>query len=304
MLLLFPFLPQSFTLPIAALVGVASFVRPRVGLALALAVPVLPLGDVSIGLAIAYAAAAALWFQIWWRQARAGAAFVLGPVLAAVGLLALVAFGADRVRGAPRRALLVLGSLAAAVSFAALRGSSLPFVGAPPPTGLGITRSESPTAVVTALASYAWSQPALLLLAGILGLIAVASPLARRASVWQLSLAGSTVVAAMLLAPTLAMNVDVRPGEIVVASALGLGFLARPALAAARQAAPSGEQTRAARLVRALTRRIPRPSAPRIGGARRAESAPHSTAAAELGPIVTDPVSLEEAWTRLIETPE
>lgn len=305
MLLLFSFMPQSFTAPIAGLVAIASFARPRFGLALALAVPVLPLGDVSIGLAMAYAAAAAMWFQLYWRQPRVGAAFVLGPVLAAVGLLALVAFGTDRVEGAAQRLLLLLGAVAAAVSFAALQGSSLPFVGTPPPAGLGITRSESPTAVATALAGYAWSEPALLLLTGILGLIAVASPLARRASVWQLSLAGSTLVGAMLLTPTLAFGVDVQPGEVVVATTLGLGLLARPALAAARAAAPAGAETGATRLVETLVRRVPRPSLGRLDGLRlRPEGTPSPATEAGLGPIVTDPVSLEEAWTHLIDAPE
>ncbi len=312
MLLLFSFLPQSFTLPVAMLTGAASFVRPRFGLALALALPILPLGDVSIGLAIAYAAAAACWFYLHWHQPRAGAAFVLGPVLGAVGLLALVAFGSVRIIGALQRGLAVVAAVAAGVAFAGLRGASFPFVDTLAPAGLGISGSESPTAVAAALAQYAWSQPALLTVTGVLTIAAVLSPLARRATLWQLSLAGSMLVAAVLLIPTLALGADVRPGEVVVAVVLGIGVLSAPALAAIRAQAPaaSGAATRRLATLRA---RVSAPFAagnrrlsPRADAARPASTtgavAPPSPASvsAPLGPIVTDPVSLEEAWSQLV----
>ena len=309
MLILFPFLPQTFTLPVALLVAAAAFLRPRVGLALALAVPILPLGDISTGLAIAYAGAAACWFQLHWRQPRAGMAFMLGPLFAAVGLLALVAFSSIRIVGALQRALSVLAAVAAAVGFASIQGRALPFVDTPPPAGLGITGSDSPTAVVEALARYAASQPTLLVITGILALIAVLAPLARRATLWQLSLASSTIVAAALLGPTLAFGTDVAPGQIVVAVAIGIALVARPALAALRQATPNPVAAAAASMGGRLTRAIPRPAIKLRrrgrGSVDEAEALANANqiarAPAELGPIVTDPISLEEVWSNLID---
>ena len=307
MLLLFSFLPQAFTLPVALLVAAVSFVRPRLGLALALAAPILPLGDVSIGLAIAYAGAAACWFHLHWRQPRAGMVFVVGPALAAVGLLGLVAFGSARIIGALQRALTVGAAVAASVGLASLHGKALPFIeDARVVTGLGITGSESPAAVTVALARYAWSQPALLVVTTALVLVAVLAPLARKATLWQLSLASAGVVASALLIPTLALDTDVRPAGIVLAVALGLGLLARPALMALGGEAPGATS---GQLRRALARTVPRPTVKRrrpapgavLPPSGVAKVAPPPTAALELGPIVTDPISLEEAWSELID---
>ena len=86
---LLPFFPGSWPAGIAVAVAAASLFRERLGLAVALAVPVLPLGNVSLGLAVVYAALAALWLVLFWREPRGGLLFVLGPVLAAISILAL-----------------------------------------------------------------------------------------------------------------------------------------------------------------------------------------------------------------------
>ena len=310
MLALFPFLPEGFTLPVALLVGAAAFLRPRLGLALALAVPILPLGDVSIGLAIAYAAAATCWFHLHWRQPRAAMVFVFGPALATVGLLALVPFCSGRLVGGLQRALTLVAAVAATVGLAGLRGGPLPFVEeALVPAGLGVAGSESPTAIVAALARYAWSQPALLVVTAVLTLVAVFAPLARRATVWQLSLASSAVVATTLLAPMLVLGTQVQAGEIVIAVAVGLGILARPALKALQGTSPGAAWTASQRLRGGLARRLPQPS---FKLPRPARDTAHTTPMAvqapplepcgpQLGPIVTDPISLGEAWSNLIE---
>ncbi len=304
MLVIFPFFPYSFTLPMTLLVAGAAFVRPRLGLALALAVPVLPLGDVSSGLAIAYACAALIWLIVYWRAPLAGAAFVLGPLLASVGLLGLLAVVGVRVVGPARRAGIVVGGVAAAAAFAALRDLPLPFVDAATPAGLGIRTSDDPVAVLSALATYAWSQPALLALTGVLALAAAFAPLGLRATVWQLSLVGSLLVATMLLLPTLAFDVDVGPGELVVAAAVGIAFLGTPALGKLRETI-EGRDGAAPRSPGRFERRIGRIGAAltalttRIG--RRTGSRQLDPTPATLGPVVTDPVSLEEAWSHVID---
>jgi hypothetical protein len=321
MLVLFTFLPQSFTLPIALLVGLAAFARPQLGLGLALAIPILPLGDVAIGLAGAYAAAAAGWLYLYWRQPRAGAAFVLGPPLAAVGLLGLFPFGTAGIRGALQRAFATAGAVAAACGLAALSRTPLPFVGGELPAGLGITASDSPTAVVVALASYAWSQPALLAVTAVLTLVAVLSPLARHASVWQLSIGGVLLIAATLLVPTLAFGTDVHPSGVIIAIAIGVGLLARPAFAAIREGAPARKASRRQETAMSDEPRPKHAAAMASGRARRFSlrrrkartqpreekpvvQEPGSVGLVELGPIVTDPVSLEEAWSNLVDAAE
>ena len=75
---------------LAAVAAVAAFRSPRAGLALALAAPVLPLGNHALGLALLYGALALAWLVLCWRDARWGLAFLAGPALAAAGLLALL----------------------------------------------------------------------------------------------------------------------------------------------------------------------------------------------------------------------
>lgn len=300
MLMLFPFFPASFTIPVSILVASASFIRPRLGLALALAIPILPLGDVSSGLAIAYAVAAFAWLVAHWRSPFAGSAFALGPPLAYVGLLGLLPIGVIRASGPIRRASLVTAGIAAAASFAAMKDMRLPFLGVSPPAGLGISGSDDPVAVVGALAEYLWSQPALLALSAILALVAALAPLGFRATLWQLSIAGSLVVGAMLLVPTLAFDAQVSAGEIVIATLAGMTFLARPTLAALRPTGPTdGVETRTepGRLGQSLARlNVIRDRFTREPRSESAESPP-----APDGPLVTDPTSLEEAWSHVID---
>ena len=85
-----PFYPSGGAAAIAVVSAVTAFRSPRAGLALALAAPVFPLGNVALGLALAYGAVALAWLVLFWRDARFGLAFVAGPLLAPLGLLALV----------------------------------------------------------------------------------------------------------------------------------------------------------------------------------------------------------------------
>jgi hypothetical protein len=301
MLLLFPFLPQTFTLPLALLVATASFIRPQFGLALALAVPVLPLGDVSSGLAMAYAGFALTWLLWHWRAPLAGSAFALGPPLAAVGLLGLLPLAGIGTRGPLRRIAMVVAGVAAATAFAALRDTSLPFVDTDAPAGLGIAGSENAAAVIRALTSYAWSQPALLTITGVFAVVALLAPLGRRASLWQISVASSLAVAITLLVPTLAFDSVIRTGEIVIAVSLGAGFLARPALARIRETAAArspGSKRRSLGTPRlAVLQRWPR----RAQGSQESWPASVQQSPIETSPVVTDPSSLEEAWSHVID---
>jgi hypothetical protein len=75
---------------LATLAAVLTFATPRLGLAFALAVPILPLGNISLGLAIVYSVLAAGWLALFWPRPRTALLFVAGPLLAPLGLLALI----------------------------------------------------------------------------------------------------------------------------------------------------------------------------------------------------------------------
>tara|TARA_B100000686_G_scaffold289835_1_gene316835 strand:+ start:390 stop:1259 length:870 start_codon:yes stop_codon:yes gene_type:complete len=285
----------------AGIVALTSFIRPRLGLAIALVIPILPLGDVSTGLAIAYAAAAAIWLFLHWRKPHVGAVFVLGPILAIPGLLGLIAFGAAWVNGALRRSLLTIGCITAAIAFSGLQGKKLPFFGDTPPSGLGIARSEDPLAVITALANYAWSQPAFLFLGGIFAVISISAPLARQATLWKLSFASSFIVATTLLIPTLVFNLTIQWNEIVIAIALGATLLAGPALAAIRADAPPAKRNAIVHLKSVLLNTISLPRAGKNIQSSQQKVMQENPAIAGIGPIVTDPISLEEIWSQLAE---
>ena len=93
---LLPFFPRGWPFLLGAVAAVVALRSPVAGLAAALAVPVLPLGNLSLGLALAYGAVAAGWLLAFRREATAGLLFAAGGVLAPIGavtLLPLVALG-------------------------------------------------------------------------------------------------------------------------------------------------------------------------------------------------------------------
>src|SRR5438309_1341543 len=79
--------------------------RARAGLAFALAVPVLPLGNFALGAAILYGAAALGLFALAWREPPSGLLFSLGPLLAPISCIGLLPLAALAVRSPVRRAV-------------------------------------------------------------------------------------------------------------------------------------------------------------------------------------------------------
>jgi len=190
-----PFYPTGWAPAIAVAAALAAFRAPRVGLALALAAPVFPLGNVSLGLALVYGAVALAWLALSWRDARFGLAFLAGPLLAPVGLLALVPLAVAGCRGAVRRAAQTLAAVAVASVAAGMRGAYLPFSqGAVPPLDLAGVNS-----VATAATTLLEAVPAGLALEALaLAALAVAVPYAR--TPWRIAALGAGALAALLFA--------------------------------------------------------------------------------------------------------
>jgi hypothetical protein len=195
-----PFFPAGWPAGLGIATAALAFLRARIGLAIALAVPILPLGNISTGLALAYSALAAAWLALCWRDARNGLAFAAGPLLGLVGAIGLLPLVLARVRSAARRAALAAVGVLTAALVAGLRGAPLPFTGDAPPLGLGLTGSDSAPAVAGSLVDALAAQPALLVEAGALAVAAAALPFVRRRGLWPVALFGAALVVATVLA--------------------------------------------------------------------------------------------------------
>ncbi len=198
---LLPFYPHGVAIGLAAAAALAGLAEPRIGLALALAVPVLPAGNVSLGLAFVYLPVAVAWLALFWRDARHGFYFLAGPLLAPASALPLLPLVGARASGLLRRALIPAAGVLAAGLVAGLRGAALPFGDGEPPLGLGIAGSESPSAVASALLQAMLDHPLLLVEAVILGAATLALPAVKARGLWAIAAFGAILIALGLLVP-------------------------------------------------------------------------------------------------------
>jgi eukaryotic-like serine/threonine-protein kinase len=200
-----PFYPHLLAPLLALLAFGLTFARPRLGLAFTLAVPVLPLGNVSSGLALVYAGVACCWLLLCWRTPREGLFLALGPVFAPLLALGFLPLASQAVHSRSRRAIQVGAAVLLAAVVAGLRHAPLPFTGTAPPKGLGITGSEDPFAVGLALWHFLLAHPTLLLEAAALAAAAVVLPIARERGLWAIAgLGAGLMVVTLLPAPTVA----------------------------------------------------------------------------------------------------
>jgi serine/threonine-protein kinase len=189
-----PFYPHGWPIGLGLAAAAATLFRERVGIALALAVPFFPLGNISLGLALLYAALAAAWLLVTWREPRTALLFVVGPLLAPIAALGLLPLAAARVRRAPIRALTVaIGVLTAALA-AGIRHVALPLVGGPAPLGIGVAAARDPFDVAGSLARAAGAHPPLLLETCALALVALALPQARARGRWAAAGLGAGMI--------------------------------------------------------------------------------------------------------------
>jgi hypothetical protein len=193
-----PFYPARWPLALAVVAASLTALRPRLGLAFALAVPVFPLGNVSYGLAVAYAAAAACWLALMWGDPRRGLLFAVGIVLGPVGLLGLVPLALVQVPSLVRRAALALAAVLLAGVVAGVHGTGVPFSGRAA-SGLGVAGSDHPVAVLHALWQWLLGAQELGLEALILALTAAALPFLARTTDLTIATFGAGLLASTLL---------------------------------------------------------------------------------------------------------
>jgi hypothetical protein len=194
-----PFYPTGWPFALAAIAAGATFLHPRLGLAFALVVPVLPLGNFALGAAVLYVAVATCLLVVCWREAQHGLLFVLGPLLAPLAAIGLLPLSALAVRSPVRRGVLVAAGVLAAGIVAGVRGAALPFDGSAAPD-LGVATSGDPVSVLTALWHALTSSPALGVEALVLAAVAVLLPYTRARGLWPVALLGAAFLAASLLA--------------------------------------------------------------------------------------------------------
>jgi eukaryotic-like serine/threonine-protein kinase len=195
-----PFFPPHWPLAIAAAAAACALVRPRIALGLALAAPVLPLGNVALGLAVLYGAVALAWLAAFAREPRWALVPALGPLLGPVGALALLPLAARPLHSHVRRALAAGGAVLVAALVAGARGAPLPLTGELPPLGIGIGGSDDPAAVGRALVDTATAHPQLALVGLALAAGAAVLPHAEARGLWGIAGFGAVLLAALLLA--------------------------------------------------------------------------------------------------------
>jgi predicted Ser/Thr protein kinase len=159
---LLPFYPAHTPVLLAVLAAATALVAPRWALALALVVPVFPLGNVALALALAYAVLAIVWFAVFAGEPERGLLPAFAPLFGPL-VLVLVPPMFLTTRSALRRAVGAAGAVALAVAVAAIRAG---------PIGRGIPGSGDPIAAAEAI--FRATPPAL---AYVLAAVAVAAGL-------------------------------------------------------------------------------------------------------------------------------
>jgi hypothetical protein len=192
---------------------------PRLGLAIALFAPVFPLGNAAQAAAVVYAALAAAWLAICWRDSRAGLLFVAGPALASIGALALLPLAVQPARGRGRRALHAFAGVLAAAAVAGLQGQPLPLTGTIVPN-LGIDGSNRITDVLQALVALLEGNAGLVVVALVLASASALLPNARRRGFRGIAVLGACQVATILVFAPALPALPVVLGTAVLCAAL------------------------------------------------------------------------------------
>jgi hypothetical protein len=195
-----PFYPGGWWVGLGLLAALLAAVRPRIGLAFALAVPLFPLGNVSLGLALLWVGVALGWLALTAREPRSGLLFAAGPLLAplaALGFLPLLA--ARTVRSPVRRFAHTFAAVLAGAVTAGIRGVDLPFAGAH--AHVALAGAESVTGVTGSLARVVLDHAGLGLAAIVLGLAAALLPTLRERGPWGIAGAGALLLAPLVVAP-------------------------------------------------------------------------------------------------------
>jgi eukaryotic-like serine/threonine-protein kinase len=191
---LLPFWPPALVAALVVGAGLAALLDPRLGLAVALATPVFPLGNLSAGVATLYGALALVALALCWRDKRSALIFVVGPFLAPLGLLALVPLAVQPARGSVQRGVQAALAVLSAAAVAAVTGAEPPLTGEPA-RAFGVGPSDATGELGIALWQSLLVEPVLLVGTAFAILAAVALPHLRRRSRYGVAAVGTALVA-------------------------------------------------------------------------------------------------------------
>jgi hypothetical protein len=225
-----PFFPVGWPFLLGALAALTALLSPTAGLAIALAVPVLPLGNISLGLALAYIALAFLWLVLFARDSRAALLFLAGPLLALVNALPLVALVALWARGRVRQTAVVVAAVVAATTAAVVTGRRVPLTGEPAPDAAGLSGADRPAAALDAAVGALTSRPTIVTAIVVLVAAAVSAGFARGHGLWGVAAWGAGFLGTLLLVPVAAGGAPVAAAWAAPAVWAAAGLLAYPLL--------------------------------------------------------------------------
>jgi Protein kinase domain len=211
---LLPFFPAGWPVLIAALVALTALASPTAGLALALATPVLPIGNASSGLAVAYLAVALGWLMLFWRDPRSSFTCLLGPALGPFEAFPLLPVVQDGQRNLPRRIATSAAAVLLAATVAGIRAGE----------DLALDATGSPREALSAVFAYLGARPEIWVTALVVAGATAAAPFARTRGLWGVAVWGAVFLAAGLLAPRGAVD----PFPLVVWVWIAAGALALP----------------------------------------------------------------------------
>src|SRR5439155_2569747 len=177
------FYPSGWAAGFGALAIGGVLLDTRVGVVLALAVPILPLGNYALGAAVLYTLAALALLAVSWREPRSAPLFALGPLLAPLSALGLLPLATLGLRSPLRRAVQVAAAVLTAGIVAGIRGAPLPFGAGRAPAFRAAT-SGNPLHVASALWQALASRPATAVEALVLTAVAILLPYARDRGPW------------------------------------------------------------------------------------------------------------------------
>jgi hypothetical protein len=200
----------------------AAFLDPRLGMALALATPVFPLGNHAAGAAVVYGAFAVAWIAVTWRDARRGLLFVAGPLLAPLGALALVPLVVQPVRAPLLRGLQAALAVLSAGFVAAVSGAQLPLTRGSA-VSAAVSPGDSAADVASLLGGTLAAHPTLPAAALLAGVTAALLPWIRRRSRYGVAAIGAALVATGVVAGTAAVAVPLLVTVWGVAALLPAG---------------------------------------------------------------------------------
>jgi hypothetical protein len=218
---LLPFWPPGLVVAIVLCAGLAAAYRPRLGLAVALAAPVFPLGNYSEAAAYLYAALALAWLALFWSDASRALLFVSGPLLAPVGAMALVPLAVWPARGPVRRAAQGAVAVLSATVVEGIARGELPL--ARPAGSLGIVASDPPGHVARALWDALAAQPVLLGAAALLAAASAVLPIAHRRRQYSVPAVGAALTACTVAVAGVSASIVLVTAVWATATAVAAG---------------------------------------------------------------------------------